>query len=331
MSVSIMIPTFNGASRIGKCLDALLMQTAGQKAEILVVNDGSTDNTAEVVSRYRSVRLITQVNAGPAAARNRGALEAKGSIILFTDDDCVPTADWLAAMVEPFGDTNVVGVKGVYRTHQRQIAARFVQIEYEDKYRVMSDQANIDFIDTYSAGFRRDRFLEMGGYDTSFPVACAEDVELSYRMSARGWTMRFVPGAIVYHTHPDTVWKYLKKKYKFAFWRMLALHKNPNKSLKDSHTPQVMKLQLLFAPLLALAILRDLLVHPKMPASLLVFAAFLVSTLPFVWRALAKDPALALLSPVLLAARACAQVLGVGAGLIYAGRKSGEAATESHA
>ena len=331
MSVSIIIPTFNGAARIGKCLDALLKQTVGQDAEILVVDDGSTDNTAEVVGRYCGVRLIRQVNAGPAAARNRGALEAKGSIILFTDDDCVPTADWLRAMIEPFGDANVVGVKGVYRTHQRQIAARFVQIEYEDKYRLMSDRAPIDFIDTYSAGFRRDRFLEMDGYDTSFPLACAEDIELSYRMSARGWTMRFVPEAIVYHTHPDTLWKYLKKKYKFAFWRVLALHKNPNKSLKDSHTPQLMKLQLLFAPVLLLAVFRDVLVHPKVPASLLVCAAFLVSTLPFVWRATAKDPIVAILSPVLLAARACAQVLGVGAGLIYAGRKSSEATTESHA
>ena len=331
MSVSIIIPTFNGASRIGNCLDPLLEQTAGRDAEILVVNDGSTDHTAEVVAGYSGVRLITQSNAGPAAARNRGALEARGTIVLFTDDDCVPMPEWLAAMVEPFNDLDVVGVKGVYRTRQRRLVARFVQIEYEDKYRLMADVPHIDFIDTYSAGFRRDRFLEMNGYDTSFPVACAEDVELSYRMSARGWTMKFVPAAIVYHTHPDTLGKYLKKKYKFAFWRVLAVRKNPNKTLKDSHTPHVMKVQLLFAPALLLAISRDLLVRPRVPASLLVCAAFLLSTLPFVWRAIPKDPMVGLLSPVLLAARACAQLLGVTAGLIHACRKPAEAATESHA
>ena len=331
MSVSIIVPTFNGASSIGNCLDALLKQTAGRDAEILVVNDGSTDNTADVVARYFGVRLITQSNAGPAAARNRGALEARGTIILFTDDDCVPMPEWLAAMIEPFKDPNVVGVKGVYRTRQRRLVARFVQIEYEDKYRLMSDVPHIDFIDTYSAGFRRDRFLELNGYDTSFPVACAEDVELSYRMSARGWTMKFVPAAIVYHTHPDTLWRYLSKKYKFAFWRVLAVRKNPNKTLKDSHTPQLMKLQLLFAPALLLAISRDLVVRPKVPASLLVCAAFLVGTLPFAWRAIPKDPIVGLLSPVLLAARACAQLLGVTAGLIYACRKPAKATTESHA
>jgi cellulose synthase/poly-beta-1,6-N-acetylglucosamine synthase-like glycosyltransferase len=306
-------------------------QTAGRDAEILVVNDGSTDNTADVVARYSDVRLITQSNAGPAAARNRGAQEARGTIILFTDDDCVPMSEWLAAMIEPFKDPDVVGVKGVYRTHQRRLAARFVQIEYDDKYRRMADLPKIDFIDTYSAGFRRDRFLEMNGYDTSFPVACAEDVELSYRMSARGWTMKFVPAAIVYHTHPDTLWGYINKKYKFAFWRVLAVRKNPNKTFKDSHTPQLMKLQLLFAPALLLAIVRDLVVLPKVPISLLVCAAFLVSTLPFALRAIPKDPVVGLLSPLLLAARACAQLLGVTAGLIYVLRKDAEAGTESRA
>lgn len=320
-SASIIIPTFNGSSRIGNCLDALVQQTTGRNAEILVVDDGSTDNIADVVRSYSSVRLITQANAGPASARNRGAMEAKGKILLFTDDDCVPMPDWLESMLEPFKDVDVVGAKGVYRTHQKSLAARFVQIEYEDKYRLMAGLLSIDFIDTYSAAFRRDRFLEMAGYDTSFPVACAEDVELSYRMSARGWKMKFVPAAIVYHTHPDTFSRYLKKKYKFAFWRVLAVRKNPSKGVKDSHTPQIMKLQLLFAPALVLAVVFDVAMRPRVSVSALVLAGFLLTTLPFALRAIRKDPIVGILSPALLAARACAQVLGVGAGLIYTRRK----------
>src|SRR5215831_9736007 len=119
MSVSIIIPTFNGAARIGKCLGALTPQAGRIKAEILVVDDGSSDGTAGVVSRHPGVRFVSQANAGPAAARNRGALEATGTIILFTDDDCVPTCEWLAAMVGPFEDPDVVGVKGAYRTLQK--------------------------------------------------------------------------------------------------------------------------------------------------------------------------------------------------------------------
>ena len=328
LTASIIIPTFNGASRIGACLKALMNQSAGLAAnsgqiEIIVVNDGSTDDTIEVVQRYPDVRLISQPNAGPAAARNRGALEARGAIILFTDDDCVPMSDWLRAMLSPFSDPGVVGAKGIYRTRQRQIVARFVQVEYEDRYRIMIAVPNIDFIDTYSAAFVRERFLEMDGYDRSFPVACAEDIELSYRMSARGWKMRFTPQAIVYHSHPSTLSGYLKKKYKFAFWRVLAVRKNPSKGIKDSHTPQIMKLQLLFAPALLLGIAVDSIARPKVPLTVLVLIGFLISTLPFALRALGKDPLIALLSPVLLAARACAQVAGVAGGLVcFHGRRA---------
>jgi len=221
-------------------------------------------------------------------------------------------------MIQPFQDPEIVGTKGTYRTLQKSLVARFVQIEYEDRYRLMAPLPWIDFVDTYSAAFRRDRFLEMNGYDTSFPLACAEDIELSYRMSARGWKMKFTPRAIVYHTHPDTLSWYLNKKYKFAFWRVLAVRKNPGKAMKDSHTPQLMKVQLLFAPALLLAAVLDLTVRMTVPASVIVLALYAASTLPFTLRAMRKDPMVGLVSPVLLAARACAQMLGVAAGLIYA-------------
>lgn len=327
-TVSIIIPTFNGASRIGRCLDALLGQKTTPQVEILVVDDGSSDNIAEVVKQYSDVRLISQANAGPAAARNRGALEACDEIVLFTDDDCIPASGWLAAMIAPFEDPDVVGVKGAYRTQQKQLVARFVQIEYEDRYRRMARFSIIDFIDTYSAAFRRDKFWEARGFDTDFPVACAEDAELSYRMSARGWKMKFAPDAVVYHTHPETLSKYLAKKYKFAFWRMLAVRKNPHKAVADSHTPQLMKLQLLFPPALLLAVSFDLLMRPSVPVTGIVLVAFLISTLPFAARAMKKDPVVGLLSPILLALRACAQMLGVAAGIAYGHRVSVQVQTK---
>lgn len=228
--------------------------------------------------------------------------------------------NWLDAMLNCFNDPEIVGAKGIYRTRQKSLAARFVQIEYEDKYRLMANLPTIDFIDTYSAGFIRDRFQEMNGYDTSFPVACAEDIELSYRMSARGWKMKFAPEAIVYHTHPASLSSYLKKKYKFAFWRMLAVKKNPGKGMKDSHTPQVMKLQLLLAPALVAAIIFDSIMRWMVPLSAVVIVAFLLSTLPFTLRAMRKDPLVGILSPFLLALRSCAQFLGVAAGTVNAAR-----------
>jgi glycosyltransferase involved in cell wall biosynthesis len=328
--VSIIIPSFNGAARIGTCLEALRAQRTGRETEILVVDDGSTDTTADVVRSFPGIRLITQGNAGPAAARNRGAREAQGALLVFTDDDCEPTPDWLEALLEPFSDPQVVGTKGAYRSRQKKLVARFVQIEYEDRYRIMSAVRDIDFIDTYSAAFVRERFLEMNGYDMSFPVACAEDIELSYRMSACGWKMRFAPEAIVYHTHPDSFWRYLKKKYKFAFWRVLAVRKNPGKGVKDSHTPQTMKLQLLFLPVLALALLLDLAFRLPAHLSPLVLGCFFASMLPFVARAFRKDPWVACLSPILLAGRSCAQTIGVLGGVLYARSESPKVKASSH-
>jgi len=319
--VSIIIPAFNAASRIGNCLAAVLEQAKGHDAEVLVIDDGSTDSSADVIRRFPEVRLITQPNAGPAAARNRGVTDATGEVILYTDDDCIPAPGWLEAMLRPFADPDVIGAKGAYRTRQASVIARFVQIEYEDRYRRMKAQPSIDFVDTYSAAFRRESFVEMGGFDTSFRVACAEDAELSYRMSSRG-KMIFVPDAIVYHSHPSTLSHYLKKKYKFAFWRVLAVRRNPRKIIHDSHTPQLMKLQVFLGPALLIAVSFDLTLRPRLPVTLLVVGGFLGSTLPFAKRTIVKDRVVGLLSPALLAMRACAQLLGLIAGLFHAFRRT---------
>ena len=173
----------------------------------------------------------------------------------------------------------------------------------------------------------------MTGYDTSFPVACAEDIELSYRMSARGWKMKFVPAAIVYHTHPDTFARYLKKKYKFAFWRVLAVRKNPSKGVKDSHTPQIMKLQLLFAPALLLAVaLRS--GRAADCACVRACTCRFLAKYAAVYAAGDKERSDGRNTLTCSACRrACAQVLGVAGGLIYARRKpvggSGQFKTDS--
>jgi GT2 family glycosyltransferase len=319
LSATIVIPTYNGATRIGRCLECVLNQTTTRSYEVVVVDDGSTDQTASVARSYPGVRVISQVNRGPAAARNRGAAEAHGEILVFTDDDCEPLPDWLERMLAPFdGMPDIVGSKGAYLSRQRPVTARFVQLEYEDKYRRLARFQYIDFIDTYAAAFRRESFIAANGYDTSFPVPCAEDVDLSYRLAHLGHKMVFIPEAKVYHRHPERLWDYLKKKYKFAFWRVLAVRKTPEKAVSDSHTPQLMKLQLLFLPATLGLIVVDL--TRLLPITLwwIPAALMLATTLPFAVRAFRKDPLLGLLSPLILIGRACAQFLGVAAGLFRA-------------
>lgn len=313
--VSIIVPAYNAEKTIKGCLDALLNQDYNGNYEIIMIDDGSTDSTADIISGYKGVRLIKQSNAGPAAARNKGASEAKGESILFTDSDCVPERDWIRMMIEPFEqDKSVIGVKGAYRTRQREIAARFVQFEYEDKYDKMKRDETIDFIDTYSAAFRRDIFLKMGGYDTSFPVACAEDVDLSYRMSAGGYKMVFNPNAIVYHIHPNTLTGYLKKKYKFAFWRVLAVKRNPQKMVKDSHTPQSTKLELMLIPLIYISLIASMFYNTGLAAVVSVIYLLIISI--SVSKILQKDIVIGLLSPILIFLRDNIQFAGLLGGII---------------
>jgi glycosyltransferase involved in cell wall biosynthesis len=321
--VSIIIPTYNGAKRIGKCLEALTQQEYQGEFEIIVVDDGSTDETEEVVQQYSQIRLIQQPNAGPAAARNQGARVANGDILLLTDDDCVPMPDWISQMVQPFLENpELVGIKGVYRTHQRELTARFVQLEYEDKYDVMAKYAYIDFIDTYSAGYRRDIFLKYDGFDTTFPVACTEDQELSFRIGRDGHKMKFIPQAIVYHTHPNSVLSYIKKKYKFAFWKMLALKKNPEKLTGDTHTPQTMKIQLLLGPSMLGALAAGLYSQIALIVFYCLAISFFATTIPFALKSFRKDKWLAPLTPLFLLIRSLPQFLGVMAGSVWVATQS---------
>ncbi len=104
--VSVVVPTYNHAATIPLCIDALLAQDFPRdQYEVIFVDDGSADGTAGVVAGYAArdprIRYVHQVNRGPAAARNRGAQEARGSILVFTDDDCVAEPTWLSEMVKP--------------------------------------------------------------------------------------------------------------------------------------------------------------------------------------------------------------------------------------
>jgi len=110
--LSVIVCTYNGAAEIGSCLDALLSQDTSDPFEILVVDDGSTDGTAELVERY-PVRLVRHGdNRGLGAARNTGIAAATGSVLAFTDDDCVPQAGWVRSLLAPYSDRAVIGVGG---------------------------------------------------------------------------------------------------------------------------------------------------------------------------------------------------------------------------
>lgn len=317
---SVVVPVYNGASVIGRCLDALTRQTVSpDEFEIIVVDDGSTDATAEVAARWASEHptvalcLLRQERGGPASARNSGARAARGPLLLFTDADCRPTPGWMAALLAEFAHPDPpAGLMGSYLTDQPDLAGRFAQMEFEDRYHLMSRHRQIDLIATYSAAFQRDLFLAEEGFDPSFPNN--EDVEFSYRLSEHGHRMHFVPEARVYHRHASTWLRYGQQKAGRGYWRTLVYRRHPGKAVKDTYTPQVLKLQILLAPLVVLGLLAALVT--RRAAWTALAAPFLATTAPFVRFAASRDPLVALVSPWGLWIRSAAFVLGVAGGVL---------------
>ncbi len=312
MKASVIIPAYNAEKAISDCLSALKRQTK-KPLEVIVVDDGSADRTAEV-SRKLGAKVISQRNRGPAAARNMGSKAARGDILLFTDADCVPDKNWVGEMLRPFSDRGVSGVQGAYRTRQKSLVARFCQAEIEDRYRRMSQGDCIDFIGTYAAAYRKSVFSKFGGFDKSFPKASGEDPELSFRMAARGHKLVFNRKAIVYHTHPDSLTRYLKQKYWRAYWRVLLYKKHPKKAVKDSYTPQSLKVQIGLVCLFLASIATLPFIGP-VPAAALLLLLF-ITTLPFSASSRRMGAGVALVSPIMLMFRSAVFGLGLLSGSI---------------
>jgi cellulose synthase/poly-beta-1,6-N-acetylglucosamine synthase-like glycosyltransferase len=316
--VSVVVPAFNAAAHLGGCLKALCKQTwPPDRYEVIVVDDGSSDDTARIARAF-DVEYAFQNNRGPAAARNRGAQLATGEFLLFTDSDCIPEEDWIEAMVAPFSDPKVMGVKGAYRNAKSGLWPRFVQTEFEERYSLLLRQESIDMVDTYSAAFRREVFLAVGGFDTSFPSANNEDTELSYRLARRDHKMVYQPRARVWNADPpDSLRRYFRLKFWRGYWRTAVYYRYPGKMLRDSYTPQSLKLQMALVLLCVtapfLAPLSAMAAACVLGASL---AAFLVACASFVTRAFPEDRLVAVISPFFLFVRALALGSGVAFNLL---------------
>jgi lipopolysaccharide/colanic/teichoic acid biosynthesis glycosyltransferase/GT2 family glycosyltransferase len=243
---SIIIPAKDAGETIQSCIDSIKNQEGyrfNKQYEIILVDDGSTDNTADI-AEASGIQVIRQKNKGPAAARNKGASIAKGNIVLFTDSDCIPKSNWLIKMLQPFEKSDVVGVKGAYLSRQKQLVSRFVQQEFEYKYQLMAVRKNIDFIDTYSAAYRREIFLENKGFEEAFPVPSVEDQELSFRLAGKGYKLIFAPEAKVFHQHDISVLEYFRRKFGIGYWKAFMLRWIPEKTLTDTYTPASQRWQI---------------------------------------------------------------------------------------
>lgn len=329
LAATVIIPARDAAHTIGQAVRAIRGQTCpdGRGVEVVVVDDGSLDGTAEV-ARAAGARVLPAGGDGPARARNLGLAEAATPLVIFTDADCAARPGFVAALLAPFDDPAVGGAKGAYETEQRGLVPRFVQQEYEERYARMARRPSIDFIDTYAAAYRRDLLLAVGGFDERYRRPSTEDQELSFRVAATGARLVFVPGARVSHLHAATLGAYALKKAKIGHFKVATLRRHPGKAVDDAHTPASLKLQVALAPLVLLtpaAWLVARLLLPTLPAEAALVAAlvavapaaaFALTTLPLWLRCLARDWPAGLAAPGLIAVRALALGVGLATGLL---------------
>jgi glycosyltransferase involved in cell wall biosynthesis len=314
---SVVIPAFNAARLLPACLAALAQQTLPPTDfETIVADDGSTDDTARVAAQAGADRVLRLPHRGPAAARNSGIAAARGDIILFTDADCRPAPDWLQQMLRPLDDPGVSGVKGSYKSDQREPVARLAQCEFEERYNRQERLPSIDFVDSYAAAFRAQVLREAKGFNPAFPQANNEDVDLSYRLAERGCRLVFNRQAVVYHRHVISWRRYARLKTRRGYWRMAVYRLHPGKALHDSYTPGLLKVQVAMVYLaLGLALLSPLW-PPLLAGAALALAALLLTAWPFTRLVARLDRAVAPWAPCFVLVRAGAFAAGVAAGVI---------------
>jgi len=314
---SIIVPAYQEANRIGDCVRALVDQSIPRSDyEIIVIDDASPDDTSVVAQASGADAVCRIDHGGASAARNAGLAHARGDLILFTDADCMPCREWIERMVAPFSDSDTAGVKGTYRSRQKTLVARLVQLEFEVRYERMATLPEIDFIDTYAAAYRRSVLDEEGGFDTEYPVPSAEDVDLSFRLAQKGYRMVFVPDAWVWHVHPTSLKAYLKRKMRFGYWRALLYIRYPNKISGDAHTDPLLKPQFALVALVGLLAAAGLICPPIWIGAAVALLAFCLTTLPFVRWAWSRDRAVALAWPVIAFLRVLLQGAALAAGLL---------------
>ena len=316
--ISVIVPAYNAEKHLARCLEALLAQTMPRNQyEIIVVDDGSRDATYKIAQSL-GVRVLSQANGGAAAARNLGAQNARGAIVIFIDADSVPDKSWLEKMVAPFANPDIAGASGEKKTHQTNLWAQYVQIEYDYKYDLMRNHAYTDFIDSSTAAYRREVFVQNGGFDTSFMEA--EDTELSFRLAERGYKMVLIRDAIVYHTHPTSLWEYLRRKVQYSRWRAVVYRKFPNKVKSETRTPWAQKLQIPVSFGLAPFIVGMCVWNWLVWVALFFAFVFLITTVAFVRYALARNLAVAFVAPLTMWLAAYANGVGALFGFLQRGK-----------
>jgi glycosyltransferase involved in cell wall biosynthesis len=220
--VSVVVPVRNGAELVGGCLDALAAQEQAPPYEVIVVDNGSTDGTADVVRRHPlGVRLVAETKPGSYAARNAGIGVASGRVIAFTDADCLPVPTWLAAAVAAVdaGADLVGGRVTMTRSIDPSVVERYDSAVYLRQEDLVTQHG---WAVTANLAVRRRVLDDAGWFDPALPSG--GDREFCLRAGAHGHRLVYAPDAAVLHrprTRLGEVWR-VNRRIGSGFHRLAA-------------------------------------------------------------------------------------------------------------
>ncbi|MFC1906271.1 glycosyltransferase [Chloroflexota bacterium] len=311
MQISIIIPMYNAEGTIIQTLKSLENQTI-RDFDIVIVDDGSQDTSPELVKQFSNqsnllIKLIKQVNSGPAKARNLGVQNSNGEIIIFLDSDCITPPNWIEMMIEPLKG-NVIGCNCGYRVkNKNSLIARYINNEIAYRHEKMLGQ-KIGTIGTYSASFVKSIFTKAGGFNTEYTSANAEDFDLGFTINRMGYSIRFTGETFVWHFHVDSVNKYLKQQFSRGYWRVKMYLRNKDKIVKgDSYTGHEAQFQFIYSNLAFVSLIL-IAVNPYFP--LIGFGLLLISNLPLGLWAYRREKKYVLIAPVLASLRSLSGTIG---------------------
>ena len=238
--VSVVVCSHNGARTIRDTLDGL-RHLAYPDFEVIVVDDGSTDATAMIADEY-DVRLIRTENSGLSSARNTGLAAATGEIVAYTDDDARPDSHWLTYIASSFMSTEhaAIGGPNIAPPGDGPIANCVANAPGGPVHVLLTDQV-AEHIPGCNMAFRRERLIEIGGFDPRYRVA-GDDVDICWRLQERGWTVGFSPAAMVWHHRRNSIRTYWKQQQGYGKAEALLEAKWPERYNAAGHVSWVGRL-----------------------------------------------------------------------------------------
>jgi glycosyltransferase involved in cell wall biosynthesis len=225
--ISVVVCSYNGSSTIDETLTSLANLNY-PNYEIIVVDDGSTDNVSLIAQTHRA-HLIRQENLGLSAARNAGLTAATGEIVAYIDDDAYADPDWLRYLAIAFEASShaAIGGPNLSPPGDGNIADCVANAPGGPVHILLTDTI-AEHLPGCNMAFRRKCLAEIGGFDPRFRVA-GDDVDACWRLQERGWTLGFSPAALVWHHRRDSIARYLKQQRGYAKAEALLADKWPQK------------------------------------------------------------------------------------------------------